>query len=335
MKKRIAYVGLSYPIMFDITKRLKSWLSPGTPVETFPILESPWGLMLLYDELWFLCEDVCPVNMRKCEFVKFVTDLFPAINYIALFDKALAVSEKPKCDLLTDQEFYQVYVPKLNYWPSVSTASSDICWVKDLPLRAGTLPENYMFDVLVKEQIERRSFHKVEVIANSKVYLEEYILQERKLELSSTLILNGIPNYLTRQGPYHPVVEELRDNKNLKYYRKWIMSAHPHLLRVEMKEAQEVIEQELLDIQEKMMLRYFDEHTIKSLVTSSAKTVICTSLEVIPVAGPIIGGIVGMATDVVEFASDAKEMKNSDNDRWAAFTVEARNTLKNRQKELG
>lgn len=335
MKKRIAYVGLSCPIRFDITKRLKSWLSPGTPVETFPILESPWGLMLLYDELWFLCEDVCPVNMRKCEFVKFVTDMFPAINYKALFNKALTVSEKPTCDLLTDQEFYQVYVPKLNYRPSVSSASSDICRVKDLPLRAGTLPENYVFDVLVKEQIERRSFHKVEVIANSNVHLEEYLLQERKLELSSTLILNGIPNYLTRQGPYHPVIEELRDNKYLKYYREWIISTHPHLLSVEMKEAQEAIEQELQDIQKELMLRFFDEHSQESLVKSAAKTVICTSLEAVPVAGPIIGGIVGMASDVVEFASDAMEVRNADNDRWAAFTVEARNTLKNRQKEMG
>lgn len=290
--------------------------------------------MPLYDELWFLCVDVCPVNMRKCKFVKFVTDLFPAINYKALFDKALAISEKPRCDLLTDQEFYQIYAPKLNYQPTVSAASSDICWVKDLPLRAGSLPENYMFDVLVKEQIERRSFHKVELIANSNVHLEEYLLQARKLELSSTLILNGIPNYLTRQGPYHPVVEELRDNKNLKYYRKWVMSAHPRLLSVEMKEAQEAIEQELLDIQEKIMLRYFDEHSIKSLVKSSAKTIICASLETIPVVGPIVGGIVGMATDGVEFISDAREMRNSDNDRWAAFTTEARNVLKNRQQEF-
>lgn len=334
MKKRIAYVGLSYPIMFDISKRLKSWLSPGTPVETFPILESPWGLMLLYDELWFLCEDVCPVNMRKCEFVKFVTDLFPTINYRALFDKALTVSEKPKCDMLTDQEFHQVYAPKLNYQLSVSAVSSDICRVKDVLLRAGTLPQNYVFDVLVKEQIEQRSFHKVEVIANSNVHLEEYLFQERKLELSSTLILNGIPNFLTRQGPYHPVIEELRDNKYLKYYRKWIMSAHPHLLSVEMKEAQEAIEQELQDIQQKMMMRYFDEHSKKSLIKSSAKTVICTSLEAVPVVGPIIGGIVGMAADVIDLASDARIVRDSDNDRWAAFALEARNTLKNRQEEL-
>ena len=57
----------------------------------------------------------------------------------------------------------------------------------------------------------------------------------------------------------------------------YIMSTHPHLLSVEMKDAQEAIEKELQDIQEKMMMRNFDEHSKKSLINSSAKTVICTS----------------------------------------------------------
>jgi hypothetical protein len=30
-----------------------------------PILDSPFGLMLLYDELWFLTKDLCPTNLRN------------------------------------------------------------------------------------------------------------------------------------------------------------------------------------------------------------------------------------------------------------------------------
>lgn len=42
MNKRIAYIGLSYPIRFDITPSIKSWLitSPELWKEKFPIIES-------------------------------------------------------------------------------------------------------------------------------------------------------------------------------------------------------------------------------------------------------------------------------------------------------
>ena len=61
--------------------------------ERFPIIESPWGLMLLYDELWFLCKDVCPLNMRECSFVKYVVDL--TLNHKVIFDYLFKSSYMP------------------------------------------------------------------------------------------------------------------------------------------------------------------------------------------------------------------------------------------------
>ena len=52
---RIGYIGLSTPLAYDYSvdaRRAPSDLhsSPN------PLLDSPYGLMLLYDELWFLCD---------------------------------------------------------------------------------------------------------------------------------------------------------------------------------------------------------------------------------------------------------------------------------------
>ena len=42
-----------------------------------PILESPMGLLILYDEIVFLCRSLCPDNMRALPYVKYVDCVFP------------------------------------------------------------------------------------------------------------------------------------------------------------------------------------------------------------------------------------------------------------------
>ena len=62
-KKRVAYIGLSYPIMYDDDRIWAAWRG-GPPLPPHPILDNPFGLMVLYDELWFLTEEICPINMK-------------------------------------------------------------------------------------------------------------------------------------------------------------------------------------------------------------------------------------------------------------------------------
>lgn len=80
MKKRIAYIGLSYPLFYDYRNQAPlsendTWDSPN------PIIESPLGLMILYDELWFLCESLCPSNMRGLSYIKYVDKIYPDLYY--------------------------------------------------------------------------------------------------------------------------------------------------------------------------------------------------------------------------------------------------------------
>jgi hypothetical protein len=41
-----------------------------------------------------------------------------------------------------------------------------------------------------------------------------------KAKLVEFLVINNIPNYLSPEGPYHPCVEEARDNPFLKDFGK-------------------------------------------------------------------------------------------------------------------
>jgi len=75
MSKSVAYIGLSGPVCYDY----KNSLNRKYPN---PILEAPLGLMILYDEVVFLDEAVCPKSMRKLEFVKFLSDTKDITDYL-------------------------------------------------------------------------------------------------------------------------------------------------------------------------------------------------------------------------------------------------------------
>ena len=67
MTKRRAFVGFSTPFGYDYTV-------PTGPSKGNPVLEAPTGILILYDEIWFAHEDVCPLNLRDKEFVYFLED---------------------------------------------------------------------------------------------------------------------------------------------------------------------------------------------------------------------------------------------------------------------
>ena len=78
--KRKAYIGLSSPTAYFYDGDKKHFQEPW---QWNPILESPQGLITLFDELWFLSRPLCPVSLRKESYVKFLdedSDFVPLIK---------------------------------------------------------------------------------------------------------------------------------------------------------------------------------------------------------------------------------------------------------------
>lgn len=71
-KKIIAFIGLSSPTAYYYD--FKNEYSKDNQWNLIPIIESPQGLMTLFDEIWFLHPALCPITMRKLDFVKFIVD---------------------------------------------------------------------------------------------------------------------------------------------------------------------------------------------------------------------------------------------------------------------
>lgn len=93
-------------------------------------------------------------------------------------------------------------------------------------------------------------------------------------------------------------------------------------------EVKEAIENELKEIQDKVLLKYMDEHSKKAFYTSTAKTIINT------VIGTAIAPYSGVAA-AKDIVVEGKQMAETQNDRWAAFVVESRNKISRDLKDIG
>lgn len=72
---RRALIGLSSPIGFNYNRvRSKIWSSSDPDDDPIPLLDSPLGLFLLYDEIWFFNRKMCPSNCLGLEYVKILDE---------------------------------------------------------------------------------------------------------------------------------------------------------------------------------------------------------------------------------------------------------------------
>jgi hypothetical protein len=87
---KAVYVGLSGPTYYDYqnqahTSRNDKRTSPN------PILENAFGLAVFYDEIWFLCESLCPQSLRGHPKVRYIDRDFQGDQHTALRDQITSI----------------------------------------------------------------------------------------------------------------------------------------------------------------------------------------------------------------------------------------------------
>lgn len=100
--KRIAYIGLSSPTAYFYDHDQKYFKEEW---RWNPILESPQGLITLFDEIWFLSRALCPISLRNEKYVKFIdedSDYIPLIKFLAETQKSYGIE-----GILNEQPFIE------------------------------------------------------------------------------------------------------------------------------------------------------------------------------------------------------------------------------------
>ncbi|BDS11491.1 hypothetical protein [Aureispira anguillae] len=320
---RIAFYGSSSPIFYDYSKPNAQLSSQGLLPN--PILDSAWGTMILFDELWFLAEELCPKNLKSLPYIKFLTneidfnhlkDLNTNAIWENLGKEKQKYFEQKKLNESLGQ--YQEVVDSLgSTWEISPDHHSRDFHVGDLKFMGSSVQaENVVQDLAIVEFLKLHLKKDIQLITNSftQNWLEspDSILSQTKL--TELLTIEGIPNYLNQDGPYHEIIETLREDQYLKRYREWIIEQKINYNLSELKDVKEEIENSINKFQRELMLKYLDP---KSTYKSIGKSIIGAGSNL------IIPGISAM----VSIAGDVKEGIQKKDLMWQGFIISSKNKL--------
>ena len=319
---RIAFVGLSTPLFYDYRNLASKALSDLSDSPN-PILDSPYGLMLFYDQIWFLCRSLCPENMRKLDYVKFLDEekKIPSLKDINL-ESVFKRFEKQSPELYVryheaTNRFFSQYGKNLLrvgvHWEGGPDNHTHGLKIGDITTSANSASiSSLLFDMEVVKRISK----KVELITNSfsQSWIQDTENSLVKIKLTELLTVENIPNYLTPSGPYHACIEEARNDTFINDFRKWAGNISIDKDPDEIMEMKKNIDIEIKKSQDEIFLKYLDP---KTLYWSLGKTVV----------GEATSLVIPGASAVIEIGDGIKSYVDNKNRRWQGFIVSSKRKL--------
>jgi hypothetical protein len=313
--KRIGYVGLSTPVFYDYRAPASKAPSDGSSSPN-PIIEGAFGALLLYDELWFLCRSLCPENMRILPYVKFLDEIGMAPdvdpNWLPTPEEVFLPAALESFS--NASRSYQLIKDQVKvYWDAAADNHTHGLKIGNQHLSGNSWSiQNVLFDLLLVERLPEN----VELVTNSfsSLLFQTKATVGERLQLTESLILEGVPQFLSQKGPYHPCIEEVRESDFLNSFRKWIVEDAFTSNITDINEVKKETEAKLAEAQRRIFLQYLDP---RGSYKSFAETILGMGVDaLIPGAGAI---------------KDLMGQKNAEKQkqgfRWQGFIIDARSRV--------
>lgn len=254
-----------------------------------PILESPQGLLTLYDELWFITRALCPVNLRNSTYVKFLDEdsSYQSIIQPILFDFANKkfdefVKHYPYLNEIMDTSnsfitsaeisdynniVGQVYGEKPGNGIPLDNHSHNIkIFGKDIS------GNSFRIDLLALDNVicDYLSVSNLELITNrfNSAYINPKYNALNQIITSQAITIKRIPVSQTPNGPILNNIEKIRENKYLVDFRDKILS------NSKIEEAQELIPKIELEFNNYRNQLLIDKHQDATIATSLSNTIL-------------------------------------------------------------
>lgn len=304
---RKAFVGLSTPIGYNYRKGFEQKF--GKPN---PILDSPMGLFLFYDEIWFINRKTCPINCENLSYVKFLDEEYD-LSKIQLEQFSWEnVSIENNIQSESRERFWSAWESTLkinlgNKVKGIDNHSRSIDYGK-ISFTPNPTALNLIIDDFIATEFG------LELITNSatSVYAEstnKSLIGLSKTKINQHLICDNIPNFQLEDGPYHDFIEDLRSESLLKQFRTKI----DELIKNPIEDIQN-LKEELNTAMEKYLYELF----LKNLdQTQIFKGLLNAGIGQVPILGNIYSAFDGGKT-IYTNIQNRKELG------WMGFVAKAR-----------
>jgi hypothetical protein len=207
-----AFIGASAPIAYCYNNE-KEVDRPN------PILDSPLGLFLFYDEIWFLNRKLCPYNMQGLPYVFFLDEEYDLsnldINKFRWEDEEIMLS-------IDNQVLKKASIAYRNaYQLNVRDDQNADNHGRGISLGNGTISLNSTSLNLIIDDMVAKEFN-MDLILNSSssILMKGCNHNSVRDKLAHKIICDDLTSFQLFDGPYHPYIEDLRTSNLLKDFRK-------------------------------------------------------------------------------------------------------------------
>lgn len=321
---RRAFVGFSSPIGYrhhglaTVTKNDVNGMPPN------PILYASTALLVLYDEIWFACESLCPQSMRKLPYVRFLDQHLKMLDLVNQnFDQEISTLYAP---YKTEDRFRQNGISDFNHRSFCKTYFNFELddhrgclnfFGKTILPKIGKL--SLIIDLWLISKFKEKSFEIVlNPITAQALYrndgperfdsvehtLKEMELSEEIVTLRNTLDILGI------DGPYHPVIEELRNDEYIINFRNWLSENVDSLYNKRMPEIVAEVNIVVDAFNQRSRVKHLERASLSRALVSISK-------------GTILSVIPGSSI-IVAIADELKKMHHREEEGWKSFIGHAR-----------
>ena len=230
--ERIALIGLSTPLAYHYD----ATLTESGGVGWTSMLEGAVGLATLYDELWFVHRNLCPLSMRAEKYVRFLSENEELVGQIATFarrardtqhaEELARLLQVRELDL-SHNDYWSVIKGRVGPWKERGLNADNHSGSFELTGQGVTLtgdawrPFSLLTDLQIYAYLRNTTGMPVELISN--IYVAQRmspIISSAVLSRVATeLLVHRIPSVYLPTGPDLEGVEKLRDSRYLGAFR--------------------------------------------------------------------------------------------------------------------
>jgi hypothetical protein len=312
---RRAYVGVSTPIAYDRANEFSVTAREayehgcsynGLPYPN-PVLECPFGLMLLYDEIWFLSRSLCPKNMQDLPYVRFVLDS----NHVDSIMHKYVDYNDPGFKQIDIEEYFQLSqtIPGITSslndipfdWDAAVDDRSEVFMISNQPMFGMVAKiEAVMIDLV---HLSHLNVGDIELVTNrfTTPIVERLTSAASAMStdnasnlasVAELVLLDRIPNYLSIDGPYHKCIEEAREDKYLGDFRNWIASRPRRLSQDDISEVVDAANASFRQLQRDLFDKYL---SAKTVYFGTAKTLLYSAIDLLAPGAGIASAVLDTA----------------------------------------
>ncbi|MDZ4055462.1 MAG: hypothetical protein U1D69_00595 [Polynucleobacter sp.] len=222
-----AYIGFSSPVGYDYVNEADKCESDLNSSPN-PVLVGATGIFTLFDEIWFPCRSICPQSMRGLSYVRFLAEEFPTIQLD--LDHVNRISEAVPSDVSLNAihpDGFNAFMSK--YYGISNGVDNHTHGVSAFGQRISGNPShrNLVLDLHILDQLDNEFTPVLNGLTGRMAFPEglNWLLnpaENNAIQLADrALSIHSLYDIVGPKGPYHPVVEELREHEFIKSFRNW------------------------------------------------------------------------------------------------------------------